>query len=804
MKRNNKTKVKTEIKKYHFIGIGGMGMGNLALLMLAKGYSVSGSDEKESELTRQLRTKGAKIFIGHDLRNIDGVDCVVYSSAITARNPEMFEAVRLHMPILKRAELLAQLVNKEVGITVAGAHGKTTTSSMASLLLINAGLKPTTAVGGVILQGYNANLGIGRHIVAEVDESDGSFLYFSPHFSIITNIDREHLDYYKSMDNVLAAYAKFVERTVPGGVVIACGDNKDLRAIVEKGGRRFVTYGFGDDNEWMATNIECDANGSSFDCYCGHKLVGRFGLAVPGKHNILNSLAVIVLGFELKIEMPVIMETLQTFQGVKRRFERKGEAGGVLVVDDYGHHPTEIAATLQAARTLGRKRLIVVFQPHRYSRTQLLMNEFAACFTLADHLILMDIYPASEKPIEGVTTEALLARIHAERPQELCFMKKEEIVPHLLSVVRSGDLVLTLGAGDITNISDTFVGALSGRVGFDHIPSARQRTVDEIRALGTIGVILGGCSSEREVSLRSGGAVVKALTEAGCRVKTLDLTTEDRDLIKEWFKSEKIDMAFIALHGRFGEDGGLQVILDEMDIPYQGCAPSASYAAFNKVVAQKRFEDHAVRTPRTVAIKGAAALSVEEVLKVAGAFPLVVKPACEGSSIGVALVNDEPALLAAVREAEVFGRDIVIQEFIRGRELTVGILGNCPLPIVEICVAPTGEGSALFDSSAKYEKDTTRYIVPAKLSAGVTSAVQAVALKAYRALNCEGFGRVDVLLDDNNTPFVLEINTIPGFTATSLLPKAARAAGLDFQQLCLFLVEMAYGKKKAESVSFQH
>ncbi len=797
MRKNSSEK--TVIRKYHFIGVGGMGMGNLALLMLAKGYQVGGSDEKESELTRQLKARGAKIFIGHDLRNIDGADCVVYSSAITPRNPEMFEAVRLHMPILKRAELLAQLVNREVGVTVAGAHGKTTTSSMASLLLINAGMKPTTAVGGVILQGYNANLGIGRHIVAEVDESDGSFLYFSPHFSIITNIDREHLDYYKTMDNVLAAYTKFVERTVPGGVVIACGDNKDLRAIVENGGRRYVTYGFADNNEWVATNIQTDANGSSYDCFYQQRFVGRFGLTVPGKHNILNSLAVVVLGFELKIEMPVIGETLRTFQGVQRRFERKGEVGGVLVVDDYGHHPTEIAATLQAARTLGRKRLLVIFQPHRYTRTQLLMNEFAACFPLADYLALTDIYPASEKPIEGVTTEILLEKIRAQRFQELVYLRKEEIVAHVLSLVQPGDLVLTLGAGDITAVSDQLVSALEGRVGFDHIPPARERSVEEIRGLGTIGVVFGGCSSEREVSLRSGAAVAKALTEAGCRVKTLDLATEDRDLVKAWFLTEKIEVVFIALHGRFGEDGGLQAILDEMEIPYQGCGPSASYAAFNKTVAQKIFEEKGIRTPGTVMIKGSSALCVEEVLRVTGPFPLVVKPACEGSSIGVALAGDERALREAVLKAETYGRDIVIQEFIRGRELTVGIIGNCPLPVVEIC-----QDGVIFDVAAKYEKNTTRYDVPAQLPPAVSAAVQAEALKAYRALHCEGFGRVDVLLDQDHRPCVLEINTIPGFTATSLLPKAARAAGLDFQQLCLILVEMAYGKKKAEAVSHQH
>jgi UDP-N-acetylmuramate--alanine ligase len=795
MKKQNKS----EIRHYFFIGIGGMGMGNLALLMLAKGFTVSGSDEKESEITLQLRAKGARVFIGHDLRNISGADCVVYSSAIATSNPEMFEAVRLHMPLLKRAELLAQLVNREVGVTVAGAHGKTTTSSMAALLLINAGLKPTTAIGGVVSQGYNANLGIGRHIVAEVDESDGSFLYFSPHFSIITNVDQEHLDHYKTMDNLLAAYAKFVERTVPGGVVIACGDNQQLRDIVEKGGRRYVFYGFAANNEWVATNIQCDVNGSAYDCYHHGKFVGHFRLTVPGKHNILNSLSIVVLGEELKIETAVIAETLAMFQGVKRRFERKGEVGGVLVVDDYGHHPTEIAATLQAAKTLGRKRLIVAFQPHRYSRTQLLMSSFAPCFNLADQLVLTDIYAASERPIEGVTVHSLMEQVRLNRPDDLMYLKKDAIVPHLVSIVQPGDLVLTLGAGDITSVSDALVKALEERAGFDRIPPARLRSAEEIRALGTVAVVMGGGSSEREVSLRSGAAVVKALTEAGCRVKSLDVVSENRDQVKAWFRSENIDMAFIAIHGRFGEDGVLQAILDEIDIPYQGCGAAASYAAFNKAVAQKQFDAKGVRTPRTIVVKGVSGMHLEDVFRHVGTFPLIVKPACEGSSIGVSKAANEAELREAVLRAETFGRDIIIQEFIQGRELTVGIIGATALPVVEIRAQ-----DGVFDFDAKYKTKTTQYDVPAVLDHAVAAQVSAEAVKAYQSLHCEGFGRVDVLLDANNTPFVLEINTIPGFTATSLLPKAASAAGLDFQQLCLTLVEMAYGKKKTEVVSHQH
>jgi UDP-N-acetylmuramate--alanine ligase len=452
-------------------------------------------------------------------------------------------------------------------------------------------------------------------------------------------------------------------------------------------------------------------------------------------------------------------------------------------VDDYGHHPTEIAATLQTAKTFDRKRLVVVFQPHRYSRTKFLMNEFAGCFNLADHLVLMDIYPASEKPIEGVTTEVLMEKIREKRPQEILHLKKDQVVDHLMGVLRPGDLMLTLGAGDITQISDDLARRLAQRAALG-------------QGRGVIGVIMGGCSSERDVSLRSGSAIVAALTGAGCTVKALDLQSDDHDTVKEWLKGEKIDMAFIALHGRFGEDGGIQTVLEELNIPYNGCNPSSSYAAFNKCVAQKLFEGHQVRTPLTIMVSGLEGFDAHQAVARLGGFPLVVKPACEGSSIGISFATDHDSFTAALSKAYEYGPDIVIQQCIKGRELTVGILGVQVLPVVEIRAVDT----EFFDFQAKYKNKTTEYLVPAPLSAETASRVQAEALKAYKALGCEGFGRVDVLLGDHDEPYVLEVNTIPGFTATSLLPKAARSAGIDFIQLCLTLVDMAYGKKKAESL----
>ncbi len=777
-------KNRKDSKHYHFIGIGGMGMGNLALLMLAKGYTVSGSDQKEGELTRRLRQNGATVFIGHDVRHIEGADYVVYSSAVKADNPEMFQSFSRHIPVLRRAELLAQLVNKEVGITVAGAHGKTTTSSLASYLLINAGLKPTTAVGGIVHQGdYNATLGIGRHMVAEVDESDGSFLYFSPHFSIITNMDFEHVDFYHTWDNIFDAYTKFVNRTVANGLLIICGDDKHLPGIVAASSRRFTTYGFGRHNAWVASKISLEASGSSFDCHYQGELIKRFELGIPGEHNVQNSLAVIALGHALKIDLAVIEDTLKTFRGVRRRFEHKGEAGGVLVIDDYGHHPTEIAATLQTAVTLDRRRIIVVFQPHRYSRTKFLMDGFAGCFGGVDHLILMDIYAASEKPIEGITTAVLMEKIRQKQPLDILHLEKGRIVDHLLGIVRPGDVVLTLGAGDVTHISDELAKRLA----------ARQ---SQVREFGCVGVIMGGCSSEREVSLRSGAAVFEALSQAGCDVKRLDLASENHDEVREWIRDQKIDTAFIALHGRFGEDGGIQKVLEELDIPYNGCDPVASAAAFHKGATQQIFEAHDIITPKTLLLSGSGIPEKGWAPQAFGGFPLVVKPACEGSSIGVNLAVDHEGLMAALRKAREYGQEVVVQQYVKGRELTVGFVGEQVLPVVEICASDT---HGFFDFQAKYKSQDTRYTVPADLSSETALLVQAEALKAYRAVGCDGFGRVDVLLGEDGQPYVLEINTIPGFTATSLLPKAARAAGLDFVRLCLTLLDLAYGKKKTNT-----
>ena len=342
-------------KHYHFIGVGGVGMGTLASLLLAKGHTVSGSDLKDSELTTQLRKNGALISIGHHASNVKEPDHVVYSSAIPMTNPEMMESVIRNIPLLKRAEVLAQLVNEQIGITIAGAHGKTTTTSMISCLLLNAGIKPTTAVGGIINGNtYNAHLGEGKYFVAEVDESDGTFLYFRPTYSIITNIDFEHVDFYKDWKGILEAYRKFIDYTNDQGALIVCAQDQKLKELVKETNKKVIYYGLDESCDVWAKNIVSDGFHSRFDCFTKRGLVAQFELIVPGNHNVLNALACISLGLQLGVSVEIIQKTLKEFGGVKRRFQLRGKVDEIMVIDDYGHHPTEIEATLKAARLFNK------------------------------------------------------------------------------------------------------------------------------------------------------------------------------------------------------------------------------------------------------------------------------------------------------------------------------------------------------------------------------------------------------------------------------------------------------------------
>jgi UDP-N-acetylmuramate--alanine ligase len=448
-----------KIQRIHFVGIGGIGMSGIAEVLLTLGYKVSGSDLRESQVTQRLASIGALIFIGHRAENVTGSEAVVTSSAISRDNPEIQAARSQHIPLIPRAEMLAELMRLKYGIAVAGMHGKTTTTSMVAAVLAAGGLDPTVVVGGrVDAMGSNARLGKSQYLVAEADESDRSFLKLSPILSIVTNIDREHMDCYRDMDDVEQAFVDFMNRVPFYGAVIACFDNERLRGLFPRLERRVITYGADEKADFRARVLDANivreegAPRSRFEVTQRGKKVGDFSLHVPGYHNVLNATAAVAAGIGLDVSPEKIAEALAQFRGVDRRFQLKGKVAGVSVVDDYGHHPTEIRATLAAARQCGYRKLHVIFQPHRYTRTRDLAEEFARAFLDADTLELLDIYAASEEPIPGITSQSLLDRIRTAGTDADYAPSFAVAVGRAVERAETGDLVLTLGAGSVYQI----------------------------------------------------------------------------------------------------------------------------------------------------------------------------------------------------------------------------------------------------------------------------------------------------------------------------------------------------------------
>jgi UDP-N-acetylmuramate--alanine ligase len=450
-----------KIRNIHFIGIGGAGMSGIAEVLLTLGYAVTGSDAKESDVTRRLATLGAKVFIGHRAEQARGAHVVVTSTAVQPDNPEVAEAQTQKIPVIPRIEMLAELARLKYTIAVGGTHGKTTTTSLISLVLQAGGLDPTVVVGGRMHNlGTGARVGRGEYLVAEADESDGSFLKLSPTLAIVTNIDDDHLDHWGTLSNLVSGFEQFANKVPFYGRVILGVDDIGSRKLLDKIRRPFITYGLTPDADIQARDIRPAPEATVFSVFRGHQKLGDIRWSASGRHNVINSLAAVAAGMELDIPFEKIAEALASFQGVGRRLEFKGERAGIAVMDDYGHHPTEIKATLQALRErFPARRTIVVFQPHRYSRTRILADEFAVCFAGADVLGLLDIYAASETPIPGVTSDWLAERIRAQGTS-VARLPASEGPAALKTLVRPGDVVLTLGAGDVWKWGDTLLQSL--------------------------------------------------------------------------------------------------------------------------------------------------------------------------------------------------------------------------------------------------------------------------------------------------------------------------------------------------------
>ena len=458
-------------RRVHFVGIGGIGMSGIAELLANLGYIVSGSDAKRSEATARLeQTFGVVVMEGHAAANVGNADVVVYSSAVRAGNPELVEARERGIPVIPRAEMLAELMRLRFSIAVAGSHGKTTTTSMIALVLERAGLDPTAVIGGRLSAfGSNARLGQSDYMVAEADESDRSFLMLWPSIAVVTNIDDEHMESYGSLAALQDAFVEFVNKVPFYGATVACADDANLRAIFPRVNRRLVTYGLDHpEAHILATDVEIGGFGGRCTVHrrspAGIEMLGRLELAVPGRHNLQNALAAVAVGERVGLDFDRVAAALTSFHGAERRFERHGEVNGILVVDDYGHHPTEIAAVMAAARATLNRRLVIAFQPHRHSRTAHLMDAFGPALREADEIVLTDIYGAGEEPIAGVTVDRLAESIRtgSGRPVHVA-RTLDDVVDELMRIVRPGDAVVMLGAGSIGTLAKRVTRALAGR-----------------------------------------------------------------------------------------------------------------------------------------------------------------------------------------------------------------------------------------------------------------------------------------------------------------------------------------------------
>ena len=763
------------LKKFHFVGIGGAGMSALAKILIESGYEISGSDCAASSNTEMLKKLGAKIFIGHDANNISNdIEAIVYSSAIPQDNPELVKAAELKIPKLHRSDINAMLVNSKKGIAVAGSHGKTTTTSMIGFVLHCAGVDPSFVIGGESADlGTSAILGKSDYLVSEADESDGSFIKLKPAIAVVTNIEDDHLDHYGTVEKIRAAFKIFLENITEGGDAVLCFDNENLREIAGEIQRKVISYGIDNAADFTAKNIYSGVNGVSFDTFKGEKLLGRVQLAIHGRHNVLNALAAIATAAEVGVEFSKIVDALGKFHGAKRRFQTKGNIKSIWIVDDYAHHPTEIAATLKAARETNPRRVICVFQPHRYTRTKLLLKEFGTAFKDADLLVLTDIYSAGEEKIAGVDGESILKEVLANsKEKEISYIpERSKIAEYLLDNVVTGDLVITMGAGDIYKTGEEFIELLKQQ---------RQRS--------KIVVVMGGTSTEAEVSRRTGKAIADALKSKNYNVETMELNPKT---FAADISNSNCGIVFNAVHGLYGEDGQLQGTLDMLGIKYTGSGVLATSLTMDKVATKRMLTFANITTPKFAVYRIAdknetLAKKVEEKF----GLPVVIKAANQGSSIGVEIVEKAEDISPAIENSFKYGDEILVEEFIKGRELTVAVCGNedvaQALPVIEITTV-TGR----YDYETKYKKGASTHICPAEISDDLTEKVQAAAVNAFKVCKCAGVARVDVMLSEENIPYVIEVNSVPGMTETSLVPDAARAAGIEFPELCEKILTLA-------------
>lgn len=792
-----------KVSPYHFIGIGGIGMSGLARLLLQQRIPVSGSDLSNSDIVENLKGLGAKISIGHASQNVPPGVTVVVSSGINGQNPEILQARDSQLPILHRSDLLQRLMQDKKSLLVAGTHGKTTTTSLLTSVLLKANWDPSYAIGGILAEtGCNAGQGLSEYFIAEADESDGTFIKYAPYGAIITNIDNDHMDHFGSSEALIKGFKTFWERTSSSHHLFYCGEDIYLNQINLPG----ISYGFTPGCVLKGLHFQQQGWEICFDVSFEGQFYSQVKANLIGYHNALNALAVFGLCLKLGIPENIIREALNSFQGVKRRAEKKGEIHQVLIMDDYGHHPTEIKTTLNGIKkAMADRRVIALFQPHRYSRTRDCLADFGACFEGADEVIVTDIYGAGEEPIVGVHAKNVLEQIHNNSLVPARYVSKSHLLDELISTVRPFDVLVTVGAGDIYKTGMTLLEKLSTTA-----PTKYR-----------LGLIFGGKSTEHEISLLSAKNIAKALDTSALDVvyfyiskegywsvvETIEEKKADQQLDADTLKALQLcDVVFPILHGPMGEDGTIQGFFKMLDIAYVGCDHQSSAICMDKAVTKKMAMAAGIRVApfvdfSTYAWKCNQDYYLNEI-ETRLSYPLYIKPVHLGSTIGVRKAMNLNELRESIANALRYDHHVIVENEIRGREIEFSVMGR--EKIVTFAPGEIFTAGAVYGYEEKYGAAAFKTTPQAHLSPELIDQGMAFASAAYQSCGCDGYARVDCFLDEDGQYLLNEINPIPGFTSNSLFPKMCEVQGLGLTKLLNKLIGLGLARKRSNARLISH
>ncbi|MBS1725570.1 MAG: UDP-N-acetylmuramate--L-alanine ligase [Armatimonadetes bacterium] len=759
-------------RAFFLVGIGGAGMSALARMLSHRGYAVAGTDAVASQETARLIEEGHDVSIGHSglpvfafAQRDEKVALVVTDAVDIEHSPEVAEARKLGLPVVRRSQALGWLLRPYKVIAVTGTHGKTTTTGMLGAGLIAAGVDPLVVVGAPVID-WNGPVreGNGVYAIVEACEAYEAYNDIDPYIVVLTNLEPDHLDYHGSYESLRDSMVKFVSKIPPSGGLVYCADDRGAAEVAELTDVRCMPYGLSD--TWLqqiSNKFEMGIDAKNTDA--GKAL----SLNLPGDHNRMNATGALAAASLLNndetiADLGMVEMGIARFNGAERRLQVLLD-GPITVVDDYAHHPSEITASIKALKQkFPGRRIVVAFQPHLYSRTLEHLKDFPKSLDEADFVFITDIYPAREAPIPGVSSVRIAERL----TKPMRYVPSRYLLPRVVrAMIKTGDVVCGMGAGNIHEFA----------------PDLIREIERDIRPKKSVAVIYGGDSSEREVSILSGNCIAKALEKAGFEVETYDVTNLllRKGALLEFTGSIRPDVAFLAVHGTHAEDGAIQGLFELLHIPYTGSNILSSALAMDKDRTKQILSAAGVRVPQ-----GQLVFSADEPVTISA--PAVVKPNKEGSTVGLSFAHTEEELRKGVVKALQYPGGVLIEEWVQGTEISVPVLCGEALPVVEI--SPKDGG---YDFANKYTVGATEEIIPARLSDAVLKEAQRIALLGHHTLGCTGATRTDIIVRDDEL-FVLEVNTLPGMTTTSLLPNSAQAAGISFEALCTKIVEDALAR----------